>query len=140
MTAHDPLLAHLGHVELLAPDAGATVRFFTDVLGMSVVAQRGQSAYLRGWRDYERYSLKVTESPAPGLGHVAFRASSAAALERAVAGLREAGFESTRVDGDEGQGPGWTVRNGDGHAFELYFESEHYRAPDGAGSVYVNQA
>ena len=137
---HDSLIAHLGHVELLAPDAAATVAFFTDVLGMTQVAQRGQSAYLRGWRDYERYSLKVTESSAPGLGHVAFRTTSSQALDVAVRGLIDAGFEASWTDGDEGQGAGCVIRNADGHAFELYFESERYVAPAGDGSVYRNQA
>ena len=132
--------AHLGHVELLAPDAAATVAFFTDVLGMSLVAQSERSAYLRGWRDYERYSLKVTESPAAGLGHVALRTVSAEALDAAVRELTVAGFEGTWVDGDEGQGAGYTVRNDDGHAFELYYDTERYVAPREAASVYRNQA
>src|SRR5579872_4890379 len=99
--------AHVGHVELLAPDAAATVAFFAEVLGMSVVAQRERSVYLRGWRDYEHYSLKVTESRSAGLGHIAFRTVSAEALAAAVRGLAAAGFEGTWVDGDEGQGPGF---------------------------------
>jgi catechol 2,3-dioxygenase len=104
------------------------------------VAERGRSAYLRGWRDYERYSLKVTESPTPGLGHVAFRTVSAQALDDAVSALEAAGFEGAWVEEDEGQGPAYALRNGDGHAFELYYQSEHYAPPADAASVYKNQA
>ena len=49
-------------------------------------AEEGSSVYLRGFGDYERYSLKLTESPSSGLGHVALRASSEEALEARVAG------------------------------------------------------
>ena len=82
----------------------------------------------------------MTESPAAGLGHVAFRTVSAEALDAAVRELTAAGFEGKWVDGDEGQGAGYTGRNGDGHAFELYYETERYVAPREAASAYRNQA
>ncbi len=136
-----PLIAaHLGHVEIFAPDIAATVAFFTDLLGMTLVGQTGRSAYLRGWRDYERYSLKVTENAAPGVAHVAFRTVGAEALATAVEGLETAGLGGTWNDGDEGQGPGYVFRGPDGHAVELYFETEHYTSPAETASVFLNQA
>ena len=47
-------LAHLGHVELLTPKPEASLRFFVDVMGMTVSGEKGESVYLRGWDDYER--------------------------------------------------------------------------------------
>ena len=70
---HD--VARIGHAELLTPKPEESLRFFTDVLGMEEEAREGQSVYLRGWGDYLRYSLKLTESPQAGLGHTALRAS-----------------------------------------------------------------
>ena len=55
-------LAHLGHMELLTPKPDASLKFFVDVMGMTVSGQKGDSVYLRGWDDYERYSLKLTAS------------------------------------------------------------------------------
>ena len=69
---HD--LARIGHAELLTPKPDESLRFFVDVLGMEEEAREGQSVYLRGWGDYLRYSLKLTESPEAGLGHIALRA------------------------------------------------------------------
>src|SRR5207253_11404642 len=66
---HD--LARIGHAELLTPKPEESLRFFVDVLGMEEDARDGRSVYLRGWGDYLRYSLKLTESPQAGLGHVA---------------------------------------------------------------------
>ena len=43
---------------------------------MEIEHREGQSVYLRGWGDYQRYSLKLTESKLPGLGHMAIRAWS----------------------------------------------------------------
>ena len=54
---------------------------------MEEEAREGQSVYLRGWGDYLRYSLKLTESEQAGLGHVALRAWSPEALERRVAAV-----------------------------------------------------
>ena len=57
---HD--LAHIGHVELLTPEPDASLRFFVDVLGLEEVARDSQSVFLRGWGEYQRTSLKLTES------------------------------------------------------------------------------
>src|SRR6266566_777555 len=69
-------LAHLGHVELLTPKPEESLAFFVDVMGMTVSGQKGSSVYLRGWDDYERYSLKLTGSKTSGMEHMALRARS----------------------------------------------------------------
>ena len=92
---HD--LARIGHAELLTPKPDESLRFFVDVLGMEEEARDGQSVYLRGWGDYLRYSLKLTESPQAGLGHVALRAWSPEALDRRVAADRGDGTRA-RLD------------------------------------------
>ena len=51
-------LAHLGHLELLTPKPEESLRFFVDVMGMTESGRQGDSVFLRGWDDYERYSLK----------------------------------------------------------------------------------
>ena len=84
---HD--LAHIGHAELLTPKPDESLRFFEQVLGMEVEAREEQSVYLRGWGDYQRYSLKLTESERAGLGHMALRAWSPEALERRVAAIEK---------------------------------------------------
>ena len=49
-------LAHLGHMELLTPKPDESLKFFVDVMGMTVSGRRRGEAqvYLRGWDDYER--------------------------------------------------------------------------------------
>src|SRR5258708_19395001 len=81
--AQEPIfdVAHLGHVELLSPKPEESLWYFRDVLGMQEVARQGQSVYLRAWGEYERYSLKLTESKQAGVAHTAFRAMSPQALD-----------------------------------------------------------
>jgi catechol 2,3-dioxygenase len=123
-------VAHIGHAELLSPRPEESLRFFVDVLGMEEEARDGQSVFLRGWGDYQRYSLKLTESERAGLGHLALRAWSPEALDRRVAALEAAGLGEGWIDGDLGHGPAYRFADPDGHVMELYFETEKYVAPE----------
>jgi catechol 2,3-dioxygenase len=123
-------VAAIGHAELLTPKAEESLRFFVDVLGMEVEATEGQSVFLRGWGDYARYSLKLTESGTSGLEHMALRAWSPEALERRVAAIEAAGLGEGWIDGDIGHGPAYQFRDPDGHLMELYFETEKYDPPE----------
>ena len=40
-------------------------------MGMTVSGRKGELVYLRGWDDYERYSLKLTASKTSGMEHMA---------------------------------------------------------------------
>jgi catechol 2,3-dioxygenase len=124
-------IAHLGPVELLTPDGEASLRFFRDVLGMEEEHRELRSVYLRGWGDYQRYSLKLTESDTSGLAVLGLRAWSPEALERRVAAVRAAGLGGEWTDGAErGRGAGYRFRGPDGHLFELYYEVERYDPPE----------
>jgi catechol 2,3-dioxygenase len=125
---HD--LAHIGHAELFTPRPDDSLRFFEEVLGMEVAAREGQSVFLRGWGDYQRYGLKLTESDGAGLGHMALRAWSPEALERRVAAVEASGLGSGWIDGDLGHGPAYRFTDPDGHVMELYFETEKYEPPE----------
>jgi catechol 2,3-dioxygenase len=121
---HD--IARIGHAELLTPRPEESLGFFVDVLGMEEEARDGQSVFLRGWGDYLRYSLKLTESPRAGLGHVGLRAWSPEALDRRVAAVEATGRGLGWIDGDVGHGRAYRFTDPDGHVFELYYEAERY--------------
>ena len=111
------------------------MRFFVDVLGMTESGREGGSVYLRGWDDYERYSLKLTEAKTSGLGHVAFRARSPQALERRVAALQSSGLGIGWSEGDLGHGPAYRFHDPDGHVVELYYETEWYEPPPSCAPI-----
>ncbi len=125
---HD--LAHVGHAELLTPFPEDSLRFFVELFGMEVESREDRSVYLRGWGDYQRYSLKLTESELPGLGHMAIRAWSPDALERRVRAIEETGLGVGWIDGDHGHGPAYRFTDPDGHPMELYYEAERYEPPE----------
>src|ERR1700753_1993660 len=133
-------LAHLGHMELLTRKPDESLKFLVDVMGMTVSGQKGESVYLRGWDDYERYSLKLTASKTSGMEHIALPAGSPPGRERGVAALKGAGFEIGWTDGDMGQGPAFRCRDPDGHIIELYYETEWYQPPPELKPALKNQA
>jgi catechol 2,3-dioxygenase len=90
---------------------------------MQVVHQEGQSVYLRAYGETCATSLKLTEAPAAGLGHAAFRTTSPAALVRRVAALSASNAGIGWIDGDFGHGPAFQYQDPDGHQFELFYES-----------------
>ena len=132
-------VAHLGHVELLTPEPERSLRFFVEVLGMEQEATDGQSVFLRGWGDYQRYSLKLTEAPEPGLGHLAMRARTPESLTERVAAIEAAGRGIGWIDGDVGHGPAYRFTDPDGHILELYYETERYNPPPHLKPVLRNQ-
>jgi catechol 2,3-dioxygenase len=133
-------VAHLGHLELMTPKPEASLAFFVDVLGMTESGARGDSVYLRGWDDYERYSLKLTAAKTPALGHAAFRARSPQALARRVEALKASGAGIGWVENEVGHGPAYQFHDPDGHLLEIYFETEWYQAPAALKPSLKNQA
>ncbi len=125
-----PRLAHLGPVELLTPRGEASLQFFVEVMGMEIEAIDGPSTYLRGWGDYQRWSLKLTASDTSGMGVLGLRAWSPEALAQTVALVQAAGLGEGWAEGDLGRGDSYRFRDPDGHRFELYYECERYEPPD----------
>jgi catechol 2,3-dioxygenase len=133
-------VAHLGHLELLTPKPDESLAFFVDVLGMTESGRRGDSVFLRGWDDYEMYSLKLTGSTTSGLGHAAFRTRSPQALRRRVAELERSGLGLGWREGEFGHGPAYQFHDPDGHLLEIYYETEWYVAPEALKPALKNQA
>ena len=108
-------VSHLGRVELLTPDLPASQEFFVDVLGLDVVERAGDSVYLRAWGDYERASLQLTASDRAGVGTIAWRTSSDAALARRVSAVEASGRGEGWVSGAVGHGRSFRFSDPDGH-------------------------
>lgn len=133
------LVAQLAHVEVLTPRPEETLWFFKELLGMTEVARQSQSVYLRAYEDFYHHTLKVTEAPAAGLGHVAWRASSPEALDEAVARLKASGRGEGWIDGDLGHGPAYRFRTPNGHRMEILWEVAYYEAPPDQRSLLKNR-
>jgi len=136
--SHD--LAHLAHVEMLTPKPEASLHFFTEVMGMTVSEQSGDSVFLRGWDDYEHHTLKLTAAKTNGMHHFAFRAASEHALQRRVTMIEARGLGVGWHDGDEGHGPAYRFHTPDGHLAELYYQTRWYQADETTRPALKNQA
>ncbi len=132
-------IAHLGHLELLTPVFDKSVRFFTEVFGLTISGEKGDSVYLRAYDDYERYSLKLTAAKTNGMKHVAYRTRSPQALDRRAAAMKGTPFEIGWTDGDLGHGKTFVCKDPDGHVIELYFDTEWYQAPPELKPALKNQ-
>jgi catechol 2,3-dioxygenase len=126
-----PRIAHLGPIELLTPRFDASLAFFVEVMGMEVEAQEGPSTYLRGWGDYQRWSLKLTAAATSGMAMLGLRATGADELGRLAQEIDAAGLGEGWHDGDLGRGDSFRFRDPDGHRFELYADCERYVPPPG---------
>jgi catechol 2,3-dioxygenase len=119
-------VAHLGRVELLTPDLDASLGFFVSVLGMDEVERVEDSVYLRAWGDYERASLQLSAADHAGVGTIAWRTTSDAALERRVAAVESSGLGSGWTEGAVGHGRTFRFSDPDGHSMSIYYESEYH--------------
>jgi catechol 2,3-dioxygenase len=133
------LLSQLAHVQITTPDLDASLRFYSDVLGLEESARAGQSVYLRGWGDTFHHTLELTESDLPGLGLVGWRADGPEALEAAATRLAASGLGEGWVDADVGRGPAYRYRSPGGHLHEVFWEVERYSPAAGMESPFPNR-
>ena len=131
-------VAHVGHIELLTPKPEASLDFFTSVVGLHETGRSGHSVYLRAWGDYERHTLKLTGHQSSGLGHLGLRVRDAATLENLIANLAEHGVAGEWTE-DDRHGPAYRVATPDGHAIELYWETERFEATPEVSTAFKNQ-
>jgi catechol 2,3 dioxygenase len=131
-------VAHVGHVELLTPRPEESLAFFTSVVGLHETARRGGSVYLRAWGDYERHTLKLTAHSTSGLGHMGLRVRDEATLQRLVAQLGAKNITGRWTE-DLTHGPAYRVSTPDGHAVELYWETQRFEATPEVSTAFKNQ-
>ncbi len=132
-------VAQLAHVEMLTPTLDRTRAFFVDLLGMEETHRDGGSIYLRAYEDFYHHTLKLTEAPEPGLGHVAWRASSPQALARRVEAIERTGQGRGWIEGDHGHGDAYQFTTPDGHAMEILWDVDYYDCAPGNRSRLVNR-
>lgn len=133
------LIAHLAHVEILTPAPEASLRFYSDVLGLEESGRDERSVYLRCWGEWSYHSLQLTQAPQPGIGHVGWRTFSAADLEQAVGRVEDAGAAIGWYEESVGHGPAYRYRGPGGHVHELFWEIEPYVAPEDMRSTFPDR-
>jgi len=138
LSQHD--LAHLGAVELFTPKFAESRWFFEELLAMRVVAESGDSIYLRCWDEYELYTIKLTASDTNGVGRTLYRAGSEEALARKVAAIEASGLGHGWREPEVGVGRSYEFEDPDGHLMAIYFDTEKYVPDDLDRPALKNQA
>jgi catechol 2,3-dioxygenase len=119
-------IAHLGHVEIFTSRLEESVAFFINIMGLHESGRTETSVYLRAWGDYALHTLQLTGARTSGLGHIAFRTKSAAVLDAMVEYLERNGVAGQWREAEFGQGLAFRFPSPDGHALELYFETDRF--------------
>lgn len=133
-------LAHMGAIELFTPKFEESLHFFRDLLAMREVDRIGDSAYLRCWDEYQRYSIKLTASDTNGVGRTLYRTTSADALRRRVEAIEQSGLGKGWSDPEVGVGRSFNFEDPDGHKMALYYDTELYVPDDLDRPALKNQA
>jgi len=100
----------LGHVELLCPDLEVTYDHYHGILGLEEEMRVGDSVYMRGWGDFTKYTLTLTEAEEAGVDHIAFRVEEPADLERYAERVAETGYDVEWREAGAEPGHGEAIR------------------------------
>jgi catechol-2,3-dioxygenase len=134
VAARRPRPQRIGHIVLNVRDLQASVRFYTEIVGLTVSDYiEDQMAFLRCSQDHHDLGLAQipasdarrddTYQPArPGLEHFAYKLQSLQEIEEAAAYLQEQGVDIVRGIGKHGPGENLFLvfKDPDGNYCEFY--------------------
>ncbi|MGN7947123.1 VOC family protein [Microbacterium sp. 22215] len=132
------LLSHLSYVAITTPDVEASVEFYKSQVGLTEVAREDGRVYLRCWGDYYAYSVVVVPGDEPTLETMAWRTSSAEALEEAAKRVEAAGIRGEWIDGFK-IGRAYRFIGPFGHDMTLHWDVERHSASSDAASIYPDR-
>lgn len=132
-------LAHMSAAELYSPKREQTVAFFTELLGMSVVAEAGRSTFLRAYEDPYAYSLVVTERKEAGAGVISFRTQSQQAMERLAQTLERSGRPGSWIGEEFGHGRAYQFTSAGGHAMKLVWDVDYAKVAPADRTALLNR-
>jgi catechol 2,3-dioxygenase len=132
------LLSHLSYVAVTSPDVEASVEFYKQDVGLTEVAREDGAVYLRCWGDYYAYSVVIVPGDEPSLETMAWRTSSAEALEEAAKRIEAAGAQGEWFEG-RGIGRAYRFIGPWGHSMTLHWDVERHRAEPHVASIYPDR-
>jgi len=132
------LLSHLSYVTLTSPDVEASVEFYTTKAGLTVAGRDGDAVYLRCWGDYYAYSVVIVPGEEASLATMAWRTSSAEALNEVVERVEAAGASGEWFDGYK-IGRAYRFTGPWGHNMTLHWDVEHASGDAFEASVFPDR-
>lgn len=122
----------LGYAALNVTDLKTSVEFYRDMMGLDLVEQHDDLAFLRCSRDH--HNIILYQSPVHGIKRAGFELEQASDVQAAYEHFERIGFEPEWVSSEESkllkQGLGFRVRERhSGLLFELFVGSMHLARP-----------
>ena len=133
-------IAHIGPVEMFTPTLEATRDFFVNQMALREVHRDASSVFLHAWDDYQRYTIRIIQREAAGIGRTFLRAASPQALQRLVARIEATGLGQGYSHEQFGLGDVYLFADPDGHPMGVYWETGRYEPDDTDRPVLKNQA
>jgi catechol 2,3-dioxygenase len=133
-------ILRLGHVNVTVTDLDLTSAYYTEVLGMDVVARNEDSVYLKCWDEEDHHSLRLRYAPRVGMDLMSFKVHHEDDLGDLENKVSRFGFPVQRISRGESLGQGESVRfsTPSGHLMELVHDVEKVGTsrprPGGEGS------
>jgi catechol 2,3-dioxygenase len=125
MTAPD--IVRAAYAELIVTDLGASRRFYTDVLGLTITEEDENAVYLRAFEEFLHHCLVLRRGRVPALAMLGYRVRSPRELDLAEAYHRDLGDRVERRPAGTRRGLGDTVAVQDqlGFPVEYFYASDH---------------
>ena len=117
----------VGHINLRVLDMEAAVKHYVDVLGMTKTHEDSQGRlYLKGWDEWDKYSIVLTESDVAGMNHIAYKVKTDADLDNYKQRIADYGLQVKELPAGTlecvGRCLNFTLPSG--HEMYLYAEKE----------------
>jgi catechol 2,3-dioxygenase len=119
-------ILRLAHVDVTVVDLDLAVAYYTEVMGMLVVARDDSSVYLKCWDEADHHSLRLVYAPRTGMELMSFKVEREDDLSDLENAVTRYGFPVSRVSKGESVGQGESIRfeTPSGHTMELVHDVE----------------
>ncbi|MFN8167331.1 MAG: catechol 2,3-dioxygenase [Candidatus Nanopelagicales bacterium] len=119
-------ILRLAHVDVTVVDLDLAVAYYTEVMGMLVVARDETSVYLKCWDENDHHSLRLVYAPRTGIEQMSFKVEREDDLSDLENAVTRYGFPVSRVSKGESVGQGESIRfeTPSGHVMELVHDVE----------------
>ncbi|HWL76888.1 VOC family protein [Microbacterium sp.] len=133
------LLSHLSYIAVTSPDVEASVKFYEEQVGLTVADRVDGTVYMRCWGDYYAYSLVIVPGDEPSLHTMAWRTTSAEALDEAAKRIEAAGVQGEWLDDVHKIGRAYRFTGPFGHSMTLHWDVTRHQAGGAEASIFPDR-
>lgn len=126
----------IGHVNLRVLEMQATLNHYENVLGLIQTDRDGSgNVYLKGWDEWDQYSIILSESDRAGMNHIAFKVENDADLDVLNRRIADWGIAVEEVPAGSLHNCGRAIRFKMPSGHEMYLYAEKKRVGKSVGTV-----